>query len=183
MPPKIVGPVSEGNIRASLGIGSLFKDDLHLVNVAQTKVNKTTWPVFRADISPRDQASMNEDEIFAAMLALISEEDMDCLDMKGTTLFRVTKRVKDIAGKNSKKAENRNVAMPIRRDEIFTIGEEYYFVLVRNSGKSASSSVVGGSETSAAYVIRVAVGGIIDIETQKMRLTGKTSSAFISSAI
>jgi hypothetical protein len=54
----------------------------------------------------------------------------------------VTKRLKDLT-KSANKSDSRNVAVPVKKDDVFKVGEEYYFVLVRNAGKSSSSSVVG----------------------------------------
>ena len=134
MPPKKYGTIEEGSLRVSLGIGSLFRDDLHLVDLAQTKANKTIWVVYKVDISTSDttQTTLNEEEVYSTMLSLISTDDLDCLDIRGLSLFRVTKRLHDTAGKGCKKSENRNVAVPIKKLETFTIGEEYFFVLVDN---------------------------------------------------
>jgi hypothetical protein len=180
MPPKKYGTIEEGSLRVSLGIGSLFRDDLHLVDLAQTKANKTIWVVYKVDISTSDttQTTLNVEEVHSTMLSLISTDDLDCLDIRGLSLFRVTKRLHDTAGKGCKKSENRNVAVPIKKLETFTIGEEYFFVLVDNRSKSSSSSVVGGSETSNKRIIQVAVSQIVGIQTQKLRLGSKLSAEF-----
>jgi len=132
MPPKRYGDISETKIRVSLGVGSLFRDDLHLVNLAQTKANKTTWVIYRKEISliDQEQSTMGQDEIYSTMLSLIPQDDLDCLDIHDTDLFRVTKRVKDITGKSATKSENRNIAVAVKKDDLFKIGEEYYFILV-----------------------------------------------------
>jgi hypothetical protein len=175
MPPKRYGDISETKIRvAFFGRWIFIPRQFAPGKFGTDESQQDSWVIYRKEISliDQEQSTMGQDEIYSTMLSLIPQDDLDCLDIHDTDLFRVTKRVKDITGKSATKSENRNIAVAVKKDDLFKIGEEYYFILVSKNAKSAGQSVVGGSETNQKRVIQIAVSQIVGVQTQRLRTGG-----------